>query len=119
MKIKLKYVASALLSVAVLAAVLVHLAPVSFDGSGPGFEKWIADQYTVKLFRTYLEESGYAINSNVQLISTAEEIQQQIQMDKRNIYLRFRVRVEGTERQVQFEGRRYWIERYNWHLKNN
>ncbi len=44
-----------------LAVVLIHLAPVSFDGTGPGFQKWIADKYTVKLFKTYLEESGYTL----------------------------------------------------------
>ncbi len=119
MQTKLKYLVSGVLSLAILAVVLIHLAPVSFDGSGPGFQKWIADKYTVPLFKTYLHTSGYSKNSNVQLLSSTEEIQEQIQVDQRKIFFSFKVRVEGTEKDVLFEGKRYWIERYTWHLKTD
>lgn len=117
MNTKVKYLIGAILSVVILTVVSIHLAPVSFDGNGPGFQKWIADKYTVELFKTYLEESGYSQNDNVQLISSSEEVQDKVQMDRRKIFLTFKVRTDGIEKQVLFEGKRYWIERYTWHLK--
>lgn len=118
MQTKLKYLIAGVLSVAILAVVLIHLAPVSFDGGGPGFQKWIADKYTVPLFKTYLKTSGYSKTSNVQLLSSTEEIQEKIQVDQRKIRFGFKVRVDGVEKDVLFEGKRCWIEKYTWHLKN-
>lgn len=114
---RLKYMVSFILGLSIISVLWIHLAPVSFDGTGPGFQKWIADKYTVKLFETYLEESGYSADSNVKLLSSTEEGQAQIKMDNRKIFLSFTVRVEDTDKQVLFEGKRYWIEKYAWHLK--
>lgn len=120
MKKLFKYFVWITVSLAVMVALLLHFAPVSFDASAcaGGYKTWVVDKYSEKLVSVFLAEQGLKKNTNFDLISKREEIAHTVEWTGRNIYATLKIDIEGKIYTVDYIGERYWIEKYNWKVIN-
>ena len=106
-------VAAGITLLAVIIALCIHLAPVSYDAGacGGGFDTWIFDKYKDDLLQKYITEYKADLNG-IEIIEESKEIDYK----GRYISIRFDIKEKGKERTLYFVGKRVWIETYKWDL---
>lgn len=111
-----KYFVGIIVSTAFVVTLFLHFAPVSYDAfacSG-GYSRWVADKYSEKLIEIFILEQGLKQNTNFNIISKPEEIANTVKWNGRNIYATLKIEVEDKIYTVDYIGKRYWIEKYDW-----
>ena len=98
----------------------MHFAPVEFDalGCSGGYKKWVANKYTTVLVNTFISNQGYDEDIKYNLISKPEEIAATISWDKRIIKAQIKIEIDNKTYEVELNGKRFWIEKYNWKVDN-
>lgn len=118
MKKIIKYLVSIIIISIILGGSYLHFAPVEFDASicSGGYKKWIVDNYTQDLINKFITIQGYDKDINYNLVSKPEEIIESINWSGRNIKSNIKIEVDNKNYNVNFIGKRYWIEKYNWEV---
>ena len=106
-------VAAGIALLAVIIALCIHLAPVSYDAGacGGGFDTWIFDKYKDDLLQKYITEYNADLNG-IEIIEETKEIDYK----GRYISIRFDIKESDKEPALYFVGKRVWIETYEWDL---
>ena len=106
-------VAAGIALLAVIIALCIHLAPVSYDAGacGGGFDTWIFDKYKDDLLQKYITEYKADLNG-IEIIEESKEIDYK----GRHISIQFDIKEKGKEQTLYFVGKRVWIETYKWDL---
>lgn len=111
-----KYFVRVIISLAAIVTLSLYFAPVSFDAfacSG-GYSRWIADKYSEELIDIFITEQGVKQNANFNIVSKPEEIANTVKWNGRNIYATLKISIEGKIYTVDYMGKRYWVEKYDW-----
>lgn len=116
MKKIIKYIISIIITLIVFGGSYLHFAPVDFDAGScsGGYEKWVADNYTKDLIDTFISNQGYDKNIKYNLVSNPEDIASTISWEGRNIKAIIKIEIDNKTYDINFIGKRYWIEKYNW-----
>ena len=98
--------------------IFIHLAPVSFDAkpSAGGYKRWVSDKHSKEIAEKYLLKEGCDSKSYT-ILSAPEEITSSVNWEGRNIYLVMLIEVNGEKKELSVEGKRYWIEKFNWKIE--
>lgn len=115
-----KYFIAIIISLTVVVVLFLHFAPVSFDAfacSG-GYSRWVVDQHSEMLMKIFTTKQGLEQNTNFKIISKPEEIANTVRWDGRNVYATLKIDVDGKVYNVNYIGKRYWIEKYDWKVED-
>lgn len=115
-----KYILGIISILAFIIMLFLHISPVSFDAyicSG-GYSRWIADKSSKELVDIFLRNQGLKEDANVNLISKPEELANTVEWEGRDIYASLKIDIDGKIYNVDYSGKRYWIEKYDWNITN-
>ena len=120
MKKSIEYGIITIIILSVVVIMFLHLAPVSFDalGCAGGYRRYIVDKHSEKLISLFLTEQGFSKNTNYKLVSKPEEITDTVEWNGRNINATLKIKVEDKTYNIDYSGKRYWIEKYDWKITN-
>ena len=98
---------------AIICALCIHFAPVSYDAGacGGGFDTWIFDKYKNELLQKYSTEHNSDLN-NIEIIDDSKEVN----YEGRYISIQFDIKEKDKQHTLYFVGKRVWIETYRWEL---
>lgn len=116
MKKFIKYVLGSLLIIILSGTAYLHFVDVDFDAKicSGGYQRWVADKHTEALIQLFLAEQGYNKDVKYKLISKPEDVAATVEWERRTIRAILKIEVDNNKYDVSFNGKRYWIEKYNW-----
>ena len=115
-----KYFVWAIISLVAIITLFLYFASVSFDAfacSG-AYSRWVADKYSEELIDILRTEQGLTQDAKFNIVSKPEEIADTVKWNGRYIYATLKINIEGKLYTVDYMGKRYWVEKYDWEVIN-
>ncbi|SCG82856.1 hypothetical protein DW1_1284 [Proteiniborus sp. DW1] len=120
MDIKYKIAITFVILLTLTIILYIHYAPVNFDAGScsGGYKKWILNKFSSQLVNMFMEERGLSTNLEYEIIDNHDNEDEQVTWDGRIIYITLRIKIDDNICIVNYEGKRYWIERYKWKISS-